>query len=472
MKQKIKHEIKQTPIEQLHMYARNARTHSGEQVKRIAESIQEFGFLNPILVDSASKEIIAGHGRLLAARELGLETVPVVFYNHLTDIQRRAYTLADNKLALDAGWDEELLRLELDELKLEDFDLGIIGFEGFDFQPNLPSAAADDDDDDADFNDGENRDEKNLLGQKRTANGSLAESFLIPPFSILRSDSGWWQNRKNLWKQFGINSGVGRPENLFKYSNFIRSKSSSLTGTSIFDPVLCEIAYRWFTPKNGDILDPFCGGSVRGIVASVLGRNYWGGDIRQEQIEANESQWQDVKDKIDGFKPIWHCGDSLNIETSYKSQADFIFSCPPYADLETYSDLENDISNMKYKDFKEIYRQIIVNSCNKLKNNRFACFVVGEVRDRKTGSYQNFVSDTIQAFLEAGLSYYNEMILVNMAGTLALIVKEPFIKSRKIGKIHQNVLVFVKGCPKLAAEACGSVDLDFIENLQSEFESE
>jgi len=149
MKQKIKHEIKQTPVEQLHMYARNARTHSGEQVKRIAESIQEFGFLNPILVDSASKEIIAGHGRLLAARELGLETVPVVFYNHLTDIQRRAYTLADNKLALDAGWDEELLKLELDELKLEDFDLGIIGFEGFDFntinndndsefKPNLP----------------------------------------------------------------------------------------------------------------------------------------------------------------------------------------------------------------------------------------------------------------------------------------------------------------------------------------------
>jgi len=147
MKQKIKHEIKQTPIEQLHMYARNARTHSGEQVKRIAESIQEFGFLNPILVDSASKEIIAGHGRLLAARELGLETVPVVFYNHLTDTQRRAYTLADNKLALDAGWDEDLLKLELDELKLEDFDLDVIGFEGFDFntinndsefKPNLP----------------------------------------------------------------------------------------------------------------------------------------------------------------------------------------------------------------------------------------------------------------------------------------------------------------------------------------------
>lgn len=128
MKQKISHKIVHMPIGELRMYSRNARTHSGEQVKRIAESIQEFGFLNPILLDSATKEIIAGHGRLLAARELGLETVPVVVYSHLTAAQKKAYTLADNKLALDAGWDEELLKLELEELKLEDFDLNILGF--------------------------------------------------------------------------------------------------------------------------------------------------------------------------------------------------------------------------------------------------------------------------------------------------------------------------------------------------------
>lgn len=128
MKQKITHKIVHMPIGELRMYSRNARTHSGEQVKRIAESIQEFGFLNPILLDSATKEIIAGHGRLLAARELGLETVPVVVYSHLTAAQKKAYTLADNKLALDAGWDEELLKLELEELKLEDFDLNILGF--------------------------------------------------------------------------------------------------------------------------------------------------------------------------------------------------------------------------------------------------------------------------------------------------------------------------------------------------------
>jgi len=147
MKQKITHKIVHMPIGELRMYSRNARTHSGEQVKRIAESIQEFGFLNPILLDAGTKEIIAGHGRLLAARELGLETVPVVVYSHLTATQKKAYTLADNKLALDAGWDEELLKLELEELKLEDFDLDMLGFDetfmdslnAVPFIPNLPS---------------------------------------------------------------------------------------------------------------------------------------------------------------------------------------------------------------------------------------------------------------------------------------------------------------------------------------------
>lgn len=134
MKQKLKHEIKYLSIDTLHPYKNNARTHSGDQIDKIASSIQEFGFLNPILIDSASKTILAGHGRLLAAKKLGLETVPTVAFNHLTDTQRKAYTLADNKLALDAGWDYELLQIEIDELKLEDFDLDMIGFGQFEAQ--------------------------------------------------------------------------------------------------------------------------------------------------------------------------------------------------------------------------------------------------------------------------------------------------------------------------------------------------
>ena len=116
------------PVEALTPYARNARTHSEEQVAQIAASIAEFGFVNPVLID-ADGTIIAGHGRLLAARELGLEEVPIIRLAHLTDAQRRALTIADNKLAENAGWNEELLRQELGELQLEDFDLSLIGFD-------------------------------------------------------------------------------------------------------------------------------------------------------------------------------------------------------------------------------------------------------------------------------------------------------------------------------------------------------
>lgn len=116
------------PVSRLMPYKRNARTHSQEQIAQIAASISEFGFLNPILVDS-NEGIIAGHGRLAAAKELGLIEVPVVVFDHLTEPQRRAYVIADNQLALQAGWDEELLTDELDALQFDGFDLDLLGFD-------------------------------------------------------------------------------------------------------------------------------------------------------------------------------------------------------------------------------------------------------------------------------------------------------------------------------------------------------
>jgi DNA modification methylase len=116
------------PTERLRAYDRNARRHSPEQVAQIAASILEFGFLNPILVDSSTGIIVAGHGRLLAARKLGLAEVPVVVLDHLSETQRRAYVLADNRLALSAGWDEALLAEELRGLEAEGMDLAVAGF--------------------------------------------------------------------------------------------------------------------------------------------------------------------------------------------------------------------------------------------------------------------------------------------------------------------------------------------------------
>lgn len=115
--------------EELIPYARNSRTHSDEQVSQLMASINEFGFTNPILVDD-KKEIIAGHGRLLAAQRLGLDGVPCLVLDYLTDAQKKALVIADNKLALNAGWDNELLGIELKELEEMDFDLSLTGFDG------------------------------------------------------------------------------------------------------------------------------------------------------------------------------------------------------------------------------------------------------------------------------------------------------------------------------------------------------
>lgn len=114
-------------VSELIPYARNARTHSDEQIERIADSIREFGWTNPILIDGENG-IIAGHGRVLAARKLGLEKVPTIELSGLTEAQKRAYIIADNRLALDAGWDEEMLKLEFAELEKLGFELSKTGF--------------------------------------------------------------------------------------------------------------------------------------------------------------------------------------------------------------------------------------------------------------------------------------------------------------------------------------------------------
>ena len=119
--------VEMRPVESLIPYARNARTHSDDQVVQIASSIREFGFTNPILIDG-SGGIIAGHGRVMAARKLKMTQVPVIELAHLTETQKQAYILADNKLALNAGWDEEMLRLELADLDEQGFDLDLTGF--------------------------------------------------------------------------------------------------------------------------------------------------------------------------------------------------------------------------------------------------------------------------------------------------------------------------------------------------------
>jgi hypothetical protein len=155
--------------------------------------------------------------------------------------------------------------------------------------------------------------------------------------------------------------------------------------------------------------------------------------------------------------PEWIAGDAADVKDLCPDvKADLWFSCPPYGDLEVYSDDPRDLSTMKHPEFLKAYRGIIRDSATLLKDDRFAVIVIGDYRDRD-GFYRNFVSDTIAAFEDAGLRLYNEAVLVTNLASLILRVGKQFDHSRKLGKSHQNVLVFVKGDPRRATLACGPV---------------
>tara|TARA_B110000908_G_scaffold62087_1_gene75323 strand:- start:417 stop:1733 length:1317 start_codon:yes stop_codon:yes gene_type:complete len=267
----------------------------------------------------------------------------------------------------------------------------------------------------------------------------------IHPFSILDTRTKEWKDRKNWWiLNHKIKSELGR-ENTESKTMFWDTEAN----VSVFDPVLCETMYDWFSPKDGKVLDPFAGGSVRGIVAEGLGRSYTGIDISEEQIKAN---------KLQSDKPNWIVGDSRKVVPTLTNEYDFIFTCPPYHDLEVYSDNPKDISNMPYNRFLTSLNSILTHSVSKLKDNRFVAIVVSEIREQSTtrnykiGKYRGFVPSVIEMCEEMGLSFYNDMILYNSQGQASRVSKTYFNRNKKIASVHQNILIFVKGNPDIATE--------------------
>jgi len=298
--------------------------------------------------------------------------------------------------------------------------------------------------------------EFDLFGNEIIQDELLRDKFIEPPFSILDTKTGTWQRRKKAWISKGLKSEVGRNSKAIitgtdNYRQISKKENYDNKDNyiSVFDPALCEVLYHWFCEEGGRILDPFAGGSVRGIVANYLGYKYTGIDIRQEQIDSNREQALDILDVNN--QPQWYVGDSNVLLNDYDNEHpffncenmfDFVFSCPPYADLEVYSDLEGDISNKPYNEFLELYESIIEKSCKLLKVDAYACFVVGEVRDKK-GNYIGFVPDTIRAFQKCGMKFYNEAILLNAVASASMRANGN-MKSQKLVKIHQNVLIFKK----------------------------
>ena len=282
-----------------------------------------------------------------------------------------------------------------------------------------------------------------LFGNEIIKKESLRDKWQEPPFTRLDAVSGSWQKRKQKWLRTGIKSELGREGALCLAQGLnALDPRESYTGTSVFDPVLCELMYKWFCPKNGEILDPFAGGSVRGIVANYLDYKYTGIELRQIQVDHNREQAMDLLDITN--QPNWYVGDSNDVLNGFNKEFDFVFSCPPYMNLEVYSDLPNDLSTMSDDDFTKVYESIINKTCKLLKSGGYACFVVGDVRD-KQGYYKDFITITKLAFYKAGLKLYNEAILLeNGLNTAAMRANKQFSAGKKLVKVHQNVLIFKK----------------------------
>lgn len=502
----------------LQPWARNPRQITHGQAERLVDSFGEFGQIEPLAI-GPDNEVYNGHQRLaVLLQEHGpdYEIEVRVATEALTESQREKLTIYLHKGAA-GDWNFDTLA---NEFELE--DLLEWGFEEWELGLG---------------NDGDNAE----VPDAAVAATTLAERFIVPPFTVLDARQGYWQARKRAWIDMGIKGELGReqvpkaggtpsnegdllsaeydnrkaaisgspmphdrsdygrtfgqdlmkgenakfgqersasgnyvdgvlmtsdsgndPRYYFKKQQAERELGRTLTteefqrdyydgpdsyqaGTSIFDPVLCEIAYRWFCTPGGHILDPFAGEATKGLVAGYLDYGYTGIELRQEQVDANEGQAHAM-----GLPARWVQGDSADLDQLLPEGAlyDLVFTSPPYYDLEIYSASEKDGSAFAtYDTFMVWYEDIFRQAVARLQPNRFLVVKVGEIRDEK-GLYRNFVGDNISIFKRLGLHYYNEAILVTAVGSLAIRVGKQFSGGRKLGKTHQNILVFFKGDPK------------------------
>lgn len=425
---------------------------------KLKNSIEKFGYVEPIIVNDRTGYIVGGHQRLSVLKDLGYTEVEVVHVD-LDDAHEKALNIALNKVSGD--WDADKLEDLLRDININsDLDIKFTGFDLDEletmFNGALESLGGDDEDDD-----------DVIILDKEECKGNLARNFGgIPPFSILDTTKKQWLDRKKYWLDLGIRSEIGRDAPCISNAGLDKFGANGKAHTSIFDPLLCELMYTWFNLPNGSILDPFAGGSVRGIVADIKGYNYTGIELRKEQVDANINNANEI-----GCNPTWICDDSNNMDNHIEDNSvDMVFTCPPYADLEVYSDDDRDLSNKNYNEFIKLYTNILSKACNKLKNNRFLVIVISEVRNKKDGTYYGFVPDTINILKNCGLTYYNELILKNSIGTLHLRVSKQMNSTRKIGRMHQNILVFYKGDIKSIKSEFGVVEVSSEEDIVTDEE--
>lgn len=304
---------------------------------------------------------------------------------------------------------------------------------------------------------------------------SLKDIFTVPPLSVLNATHGYWQQRKAMWRNligddgdtrkgvmgYGVGFlypdiymqsmeereqlGIPFEEYLNEYvtdeEKAKQERSLFNKNVSLFDPVLAEVLCRWFSREGDSIYDCFAGDTQKGLVFGYCGRKFSGIELRQEQVDVNSRVLasHDV--------PVSYiCDDGRNVRKHFGwLTQDMLFSCPPYYNLEVYSDDERDASNQRsYADYVAIIEKAFGEAITCLKINRFAVIVVSNVRDRNTGEYYDIVSEVKRIFGQGGMRLYNELVYIEPIGVRRLMA-ERTMRTRKVTKVHQNILVFYKG---------------------------
>ena len=481
--------MEQIEISRIKENANNPRSISKEKFMKLVKSLLTFPEmlqLRPIVVDN-NLMVLGGNMRLKALlhilqmsdndigyiigdvpeerRRILIERwrnwqshalVDVAKADELTDEQKREFIIKDN---VGFGeWDMDALANEWDADDLNDWGVDVWNDTGAGGSDDSTGAGGSD--------------------IPKSEGNSLNDTFIIPPFSILDCRQGYWQARKKMWRGVIGDMGQSRQGKLIQsigmqykdlytrtaehrktlgisfreyLDNYVpeevkqhESQKVVSTGVSLFDPVLAEILCKWFTPyKGAKIFDCFAGDTQKGLVFGTCGYEFKGVELRQEQVDINNEV---IADR--GLPISYVCDDGQNVANHFEPESqDLLFSCPPYFDLEVYSDLPNDASNQgTYKEFIAILDNAFKAAFGCLKENRFAVVVLGDVRSKKDGSYYDFGGDVKRIFREAGAHLYNELILIEMSSSVALRAKK-YMESRKVVKMHQNILVFYKGDP-------------------------
>lgn len=476
-------------LTQIQVNAANPRKISQDKFDKLVNSIlvlPKMLELRPIVVDD-TLTALGGNMRyraLSAIADMGVEELAARLHG-LRDYQRKTAAEQENLVAYWGAWKEQptapiIKASELSEDERREFIIkDNVGFGEWDMDALANEWDAADLDDwgvDVWQDDSGGGQGAGGMESSRPDNASLNDRFIVPPFSILDTRKGYWQARKKVWRELIGDMGESRNDTLItspeiKYKDLYqrtqkhrkelgisfveylekyvpddvkeREAGKVLSaGVSLLDPVMAEIVCRWFGLEGCRTFDPFAGDSVFGYVSARLGNEFTGIELRPEQAELNNR-------RTEGMSARYICDDGQNVAQHIAPDSqDLLFSCPPYFDLERYSDLENDASNQdSYEDFIAIIRNAFTAAIGCLRENRFAVIVVGDVRDKATGFYYDFVGDIKRIFKDGGMNLYNEIILIETGASTALRAGR-YMESRKVAKMHQNILVFYKGKTK------------------------